>query len=167
VKKKKTPVRRGPSLATVLQSDLRQVAARATRALDARVRRLHRQARALKRTSLDQRRGLARLERGVERLRDRGRPGLRTASGPGVSPAAIRALRARMGMTRERFARHLGVSPGSIFLWETGRARPRAASAARLRLATGRSPGPGRPRKKRAAGRGAANRPRRRAARGR
>ena len=145
MKKKKTPVRRGPSLATLLQVDLRQVAARATRALDRRVTRLQRQARALRRTSLDQRRGLARLERGVARLGARRGP-RGSAAGPGVSAAAIRALRARMGMTRERFARQMGVSPGSIFLWETGRARPRAGSAARLHQATLKSPGPGRPR---------------------
>jgi DNA-binding transcriptional regulator YiaG len=52
-----------------------------------------------------------------------------------MKPAAVRALRANVGMTRERFARFLGVSPGSIFLWETGRARPRAGSLARLRKA--------------------------------
>ena len=69
-----------------------------------------------------------------------------------MKPSEVRALRARMGMTREKFARHLGVSPGSIFLWETGRAQPRAGSAARLRQA-----GAGK----------AARRPRTRGARGR
>jgi transcriptional regulator with XRE-family HTH domain len=35
-------------------------------------------------------------------------------------------------MTREQFARLLGVSPGSIFGWETGRTTPRGRSAARF-----------------------------------
>ena len=128
--------RRGPSLATLLKSDLRAVASRANQALHRRVARLQRQTLALRRVSVAQRRALARLERGVSRMRDaRSRASGRPASGPTMRPAAVRALRARMGMTRERFARVIGVSPGSIFLWETGRARPRAGSLARLRNA--------------------------------
>ena len=128
----------GPSLATLLKADLTQLAARANRAIHRRVTRLQRQARALRRANLEQRRGLARLERGVARLREvGGRSSTRAASGPDIRPAAVRALRARLGMTREQFARYLGVSPGSIFLWESGRARPRANSLARLRKAQG------------------------------
>lgn len=139
--KKTTRRPRGPSLATLLKADLTQLADRANRAMHRRVTRLQRQARALRRANLEQRRGLARLERGVARLREAGGPGsTRAASGPGMSPSAVRALRARLGMTREQFARYLGVSPGSIFLWESGRARPRAASLARLRKAQGASP---------------------------
>jgi DNA-binding XRE family transcriptional regulator len=125
--------RRGPSLATLLKADLVSVAARATRAMDRRVAGLQRQTLALRRTSVAQRRALARLERGVTRLGDAGsRAAAVRGSGPTMKPSAVRALRARLGMTRERFARTLGVSPGSIFLWETGRARPRATSLARL-----------------------------------
>ena len=103
-----------------------------------RVTRLQKQTRALGRTSLVQRRELARLERRVSRLRDaRERSANRVVpSGPAMKPAAVRALRAKLGMTREQFSRYLGVSPGSIFLWETGRARPRAASLAKLRKVT-------------------------------
>jgi helix-turn-helix protein len=143
----KTRPRRGPSLATLLKADLTQLAARASRAIHRRVTRLQRQTRALRRASLEQRRGLARLERGVSRLRDGGgRSSARAAYGPGVSPAAVRALRARLSMTRERFARYLGVSPGSIFLWESGRARPRAANLSRLRKAQGAGAGRGKTR---------------------
>ena len=129
----------GPSLATLLKADLTQLAARANRAIQRRVVRLQRQTRALRQANLQQRRGLARLERGVTRLCEKGdRSPAPRGSGPGVRPAAVRALRARLGMTREQFSRYLGVSPGSIFLWESGRARPRAASLARLRKAPGR-----------------------------
>ena len=131
----------GPSLATLLKADLTQLAARANRAIHRRVTRLQRQTRALRQANLQQRRGLARLERGVARLREAGgRSATPATSGPGVRPAAVRALRARLGMTREQFARYLGVSPGSIFLWESGRARPRATSLARLRKAQGGPP---------------------------
>ena len=44
----------------------------------------------------------------------------------------ITLLTRRAGMTREQFARLLGVSPGSIFGWETGRTTPRGRSAARF-----------------------------------
>lgn len=152
-------------MATLLKAELIPLAARATRGLNRRVTRLQRQTRALRQANLQQRRGLARLERGVTRLREAGRPAPPAASGPGARPAAVRALRARLGMTREQFARYLGVSPGSIFLWESGRARPRPASLARLRKAQGES----------ARGRGKSGAPRRgrpkasrtRAARGR
>ncbi len=129
-----------PSLATLIRAEVGRLAARASRGLQRRATRLQKQARALRRASLDQRRELARLERGVLRLRDAAIRGARStsrpASGPGITPAAIRALRARLRMTREQFSRYLGVSPGSIFLWESGRVRPRAASLARLKKAT-------------------------------
>ncbi len=146
--------KRGPSLATLLQLDFRRLAAGANKALERQVTLLQRQTRALRRATLEHRRGIARLERGVSRMRDvQSGFNRRAAGGPGVKPSEVRAVRAKMGMTRERFARYLGVSPGSIFLWETGRANPRAGSAARLRQA--------------ASGRGKARPSRTRAARGR
>ncbi len=135
--KKTTRRRTGPSLATLIKADVARLAALASRSVQRRVTKLQRDARALRRASLGQRRELARLERGVVRLRDASsRKPARAAAGPGMSPAAIRAVRARLGMTREQFGRYLGVSPGSIFLWESGRARPRPASLVRLRKAT-------------------------------
>ena len=51
------------------------------------------------------------------------------AAGPapaaGMSGAEIRALRTRLGMSREKFAKRAGVSPSMIFLWESGRSAPR------------------------------------------
>jgi len=135
---RKTRARRGPSLATLIRADVARLAAGASQSLQRRVTQIQKQTRALGRTSLVQRRELARLERRVSRLRDaRARSTTRVIpSGPAMKPAAVRALRAKLGMTREQFARYLGVSPGSIFLWESGRAKPRAASLARLRRAT-------------------------------
>ncbi|HEX6739083.1 MAG TPA: helix-turn-helix domain-containing protein, partial [Vicinamibacteria bacterium] len=59
-------------------------------------------------------------------------------AGRGAAPDAIRALRARLGMTRKQFSQALGVSPGAIFLWETGRSVPRRSSLARLKDLRGR-----------------------------
>ena len=58
--------------------------------------------------------------------------GGRRGRGARLSGEDIRALRARLRMTREQFARLLGVSPGSIFGWETGRTVPRGRSMARV-----------------------------------
>src|SRR5438445_38840 len=52
--------------------------------------------------------------------------------GARLSAEDIRGLRSRLGMTREQFAKLLGVSPGSIFGWETGRTIPRGRSMARV-----------------------------------
>ena len=51
---------------------------------------------------------------------------------PSLPPVEIRALRARLGLSRVKFARLLGVSPGSIFGWERGASVPRPDSVARL-----------------------------------
>jgi hypothetical protein len=76
-------------------------------------------------------RTLARLER--RRGLGGGRGGRRRArlTGPearAFAPRALRALRARLAMSRVRFAKLLGVSPGSIFGWEKGRTVPGRAS---------------------------------------
>jgi DNA-binding transcriptional regulator YiaG len=45
---------------------------------------------------------------------------------------ALRLASRSVHMTRLEFAKLVGVSPGSIFGWETGRTIPRGASRARL-----------------------------------
>jgi DNA-binding XRE family transcriptional regulator len=68
------------------------------------------------------------------------------AASSGFSPKAVQALRKGLALSRVRFAKLLGVSPGSIFGWEKGRTLPGRSSLARL-VALGRGParGPGRP----------------------
>jgi DNA-binding transcriptional regulator YiaG len=97
------------------------------------VRKLLQQVKVLKRAARDQRRNLAAVEARLDRLK--ARMALRRAGrgkGPRVSADSIRSFRSRVAMTREQFARLLGVSPGSIFGWETGRTTPRGRSAARF-----------------------------------
>ena len=43
--------------------------------------------------------------------------------------AAVAALRARLGLTQAQFAGELGVRQQTVSEWETGRYRPRGASA--------------------------------------
>ena len=82
---------------------------------------------AVRRELRSQRSLLAAIERKLGSLqRSRGRgPGA-----PRIAPEDIRALRG--AMPRVEFAKLVGVSPGSIFGWETGRTLPRGRSVARL-----------------------------------
>ena len=47
---------------------------------------------------------------------------------------AVAALRARLGLSQAAFAAELGVRQQTVSEWETGRYRPRGASARMLRL---------------------------------
>ncbi len=55
----------------------------------------------------------------------------RAAGGLPLSAAEIRELRG--GRTRKAFARQLGVSAATVYLWEAGRMRPSPANLTRLR----------------------------------
>jgi len=99
-----------------------------------RLRRLQRQVKALRQEARAQRRSLAGVERRFARLKARVlRTGVSAGPGRPLTPQSIRSLRERLGMPRVEFAKLLGVSPGSIFGWETGRTLPRGRSVARLR----------------------------------
>lgn len=124
-----------PSLAKSLRAEIRRLAAREIERALRPLRGLQRQVKTLKSHSAKGRRGLARMDKKLDRLRTPrtpgrvpGRPGRRVA----VGGPDILALRKRLGMTREQFAKLIGVSPGSIFGWETGRTTPRGGSVARL-----------------------------------
>ncbi len=127
-----------PTLAATLRTEIRRLAAVEVQKTLRRLRRIQKQIRALRLASRRQKLALSGIERGVHRLTDRlaksgSRAGLRApARGPRVPPRAIRALRRGLKMTRVRFAKLVGVSPGSIFGWETGRTVPRGGSRARL-----------------------------------
>jgi DNA-binding transcriptional regulator YiaG len=137
----------------VFRAEIRRVARRETRRALGRLRRLQRRLAVMRLESRRQQRLLDRLQRRLKRV-GAARPG--APSGRGTAPDAIRALRARLGMTRKQFSQALGVSPGAIFLWETGRSVPRRSSLARLkdlraRGAAAKSKAPARRRTRRAA----------------
>jgi hypothetical protein len=126
-----------PSLAAALRTEIRRHAARESqRILD----RLRKQLKGLRLVHREQRQDLAALGRRFARLK--ARVASRGASaqgrrGPGVpgrplKPESILKLRTRLGLSRQLFAKLLGVSPGSIFGWEKGRTVPRGASRARI-----------------------------------
>jgi DNA-binding transcriptional regulator YiaG len=127
-----------PTLAATLRTEIRRLAAVEVQKALWRLRRIQKQVNALRTASRRHKRALSGIERGVRRLTDRlasrgSRAGAHApARGPRVPPRTIRALRRRLKLTRVQFAKLVGVSPGSIFGWETGRTVPRGGSRARL-----------------------------------
>jgi DNA-binding transcriptional regulator YiaG len=61
----------------------------------------------------------------------------RGAGGVPLTAKEIRELRG--SRTRKAFARHLGVSAATVYLWEAGRMRPSPPNLARLRAAVARA----------------------------
>jgi DNA-binding transcriptional regulator YiaG len=122
------------TLSSALKDTVRRASTRETQKVMRRLRRLQRQVKALRLESRAQRRIVSRVERRFSRLKARVlRTGVSAGPGRPLTPQSIRSLRERLGMPRIEFAKLLGVSPGSIFGWETGRTLPRGRSVARLR----------------------------------
>jgi transcriptional regulator with XRE-family HTH domain len=124
-----------PSLAKSLRAEIRRLAAREVEKALKSLRRVQKQLRSLKTSSTKGRRSLARVEKRLANLKA-GRPAAGMPGRPGRRVAVggddIRALRARLGMTRLQFAKLIDVSPGSVFGWEKGKTTPRGATVARL-----------------------------------
>ena len=127
-----------PTLAATLRNEIRRLAAKEVRRALRPLVRLQKHVKSFRLDSRGTRRTVASLENGFRRLRDRmsaqslqGRV-RRPSPGPRIAPRTIRALREGMRMTRVEFAKIVGVSPGSIYGWESGRTLPRGGSRARL-----------------------------------
>lgn len=126
---------RKPSLAAALRAEVKRQSRQEVKKAQARMRRMQRQMAELRKTAQAHERVLATMRRRLSGLRS----GMRQAggavlrkAGPQLAPPAIRAVRDRLRMTREQFAKLVGVSPGSIFGWESGRTLPRRGSIGRL-----------------------------------
>jgi DNA-binding XRE family transcriptional regulator len=120
------------TLAAALKAEVRRLAAKEVQKGLRALRAMQRQMKKLRLAARANRRGLRSVERSFGRLEARVPSGGRRGRGARLSGEDIRALRARLQMTREQFSRLLGVSPGSIFGWETGRTMPRGRSMARV-----------------------------------
>jgi DNA-binding transcriptional regulator YiaG len=57
------------------------------------------------------------------------------------TPEQVRALRARLGLSQEAFARRIGTRQQTISEWETGARRPRRMSRRLLRMVAEESGG--------------------------
>lgn len=125
---------RKPSLAATLRAEVRRQSLIELKKANKRLRRLQKQMTELRRQTRGHTRALTSVRQRITGLRSgmrRAGATVRTA-GPQVPPQAIRAIRDRMRMTREQFAKLVGVSPGSIFGWESGRTVPRRGAVGRL-----------------------------------
>ncbi|HET8646094.1 MAG TPA: helix-turn-helix domain-containing protein [Vicinamibacteria bacterium] len=118
----------------MLRAEVRKHSAIDLKKSQKRLRKLQKQLTELRRQAKGHARVLAGMKRRVAGLR--GGVGRAAAAvgrrGRQITPQGIRALRGRLRMTREQFARLVGVSPGSIFGWESGRTFPRRGSLGRL-----------------------------------
>lgn len=127
---------RKPSLAAAIRAEVRRHSQQDLKRAQKRLRKLQKQLTEVRRQAHAHTRILQGMRRRIRGLRSGLRAGVPAAAGRGgrpVSPQAIRAVRDRLRMTREQFAKLVGVSPGSIFGWESGRTLPRRGSLARLR----------------------------------
>ena len=119
-----------PNIAAVLKQEIARVARRETRS----------QIELLRRTSAQQRRGIAGLKRSIAQLHRQlaqlsGTMRRSTASADEedssqrlrFSPKGIRSLRRRLGLSAGDFARLVDVSAQSVYNWERRVTRPRAA----------------------------------------
>jgi DNA-binding transcriptional regulator YiaG len=117
-----------------LRSEIRRQSLVNVKKAQRRLRKLQKQVTELRRQAQGHTRVLAAVRRRLTGLRS----GVRQAGaaagrrGRQITPQGIRGLRERLRMTREQFAKLVGVSPGSIFGWESGRTFPRRGSLARL-----------------------------------
>jgi DNA-binding transcriptional regulator YiaG len=131
-----------PNFASLIRHEVRRLARKES---NAAVAPLRKQVTSLRRRVAEQRAQIVNLERAARTAAAaatmRGRAaGTEAAEAPGApirfSPAWMRTHRAKLGMSRETYAKLLGVSAQSVLVWETGRARPRQKtieSWARLR----------------------------------
>ncbi|MGH8666963.1 MAG: helix-turn-helix domain-containing protein, partial [Burkholderiales bacterium] len=129
---KKIPM---PNIAAVLKQEIARVARRETRS----------QIDMLRKTSAQQRRGIAALKRSIASLQRQvgslaGTIGKSAAAAPDdgaeqrvrFSSKGIRSLRHRLGLSAGEFARLVDVSAQSIYNWEHQVTRPRAAQVKAL-----------------------------------
>lgn len=120
------------NLAAALKLEVRRLAAKEVQKGLRSLRAMQRQMKKLRLAARAHRRAVRAVERNFGRLEARVPSGGRRGRRAHLSGEDIRGLRANLRMTREQFARLLGVSPGSIFGWETGRTVPRGRSMARV-----------------------------------
>lgn len=124
-----------PNVAALLKQEITRLARKEVRAT----------ATALKRTTVVHRHAIAALRRQIAQLqRQAAQLARQIGTGAGATPPeaaapkvrfvprGLRSHRARLGLSAEQYGRLVGVSAQSIYNWEQGAARPRAAQLAAL-----------------------------------
>jgi len=118
-----------PNVMGVLRAEIRRLARKETRD---EIRALRKQVNALRRRMAEARRRIDSVERNTRAAVAKGAVAAAAASGAAesgkqvrFSPAWVRSHRKRIGLSRLKYARLLGVSAQTILGWESGRTRPR------------------------------------------
>lgn len=119
------------TIGSVFRTVAQQSAAREMHKLKLPMRKVLKQVRSLRQAVKEQKRTIRNMEGRIGRLKEKTAVRHRK-DGVRIAPDAVRSFRRRVGMTREQFARLLGVSPGSIYGWEAGNTRPRTSAARRF-----------------------------------
>jgi DNA-binding transcriptional regulator YiaG len=111
------------TFATALRNEIRRGVAKETGKLLRAFEGLRAELRAIRRES---RQGLRRIGAGARRLMvpARGRRGPKN-EGPEIPPREVLAFRKGLGLSRHDFGKLVGISHGTVYLWEVGRVAPR------------------------------------------
>src|SRR5688572_1647567 len=163
----------------VLRAEIRRLARKETKEA---VRDLKRQVAAIRRRLAATKKRMSDVERTAQRAgsaRAAAASRAESAESGGTqvrfSPRWVRVHRSKLGMSRRVYAKLVGVSPQTILLWESGKARPRRSALASWRALRGKgirelkaaAGGEGRPRRGRKPGSGRKAGPGRKAGAGR
>jgi len=124
-----------PNLASVLKDEITRLARKEVRAemsaLKKQTAQYRRDIAALKRKTDAQERELKFLRK-QEKKRLTEEPSTDEAQDVRFSPKWLKKHRAKLGLSAEKYAKLIDVSPLSIYNWEAGKATPRAAQKAKL-----------------------------------
>jgi DNA-binding transcriptional regulator YiaG len=125
-----------PNIAAVLKDEIRRLARKEVKTHLTKTRRATVRYRSdiakLKRTVKLQERKLALLEAHQAKEPAAQAAPEELAAGSRFSPRSVRAQRKRLKLSAQQYAKLIGVSPQSIYLWERGEVRPKQTQFARL-----------------------------------
>ncbi len=127
------------SFADQLKSEIARIARKEVRAETRALKKANAQYRtdiaALKRRLADAERAMARLAKGAGKAASKSGPAQAQASaakGLRFRVAGFASLRKKLGLSAADMGKLLGVSPQSVYHWETGKSRPRASQLAAI-----------------------------------
>lgn len=130
-----------PNVMGVLRSEIRRLA---RKEMKEAVRELKRQVAAIRRRLASTKKRMTDVERTARKaVTVRGAVAARKESSANetqirFSPKWVKVHRAKLGMSRRVYSKLIGVSPQTILLWESGKARPRRSALATWRSIRGK-----------------------------
>ena len=118
-----------PNIGVILREEIQRLARRVSRQADAKLKKdivsLKHQVAELKRTSLQLRRDNMKFMADLKERLIAPPAAQKDMAHARLSPRLIRIGRARLGLSREGFAKLVGVSAGAVVAWEGGHSKPR------------------------------------------